>query len=548
MIIYVACWPILAFLAGKLIPAIGSGDLSSVFNIIIKSLIIFLIQKVAQFGQDVYIAKPSLEISEVMRQNLFSKIHKIKINYINNISAGDITYRLTEDADRVSEVIYKSFQDTLPCILQLLAVIIYMFYLDWSLALSTFILAPIIIFSVNTFGKRVLIASEKSQESTSDLAGLIGESINGISTIRAFAAENWIKGRFKKRLKNNKKAKYKTLKLLAFQHPIVGFIEAFGILAILGLGAFRINLGLLTSEEFSSFFAAILMLIDPISHISTNFNEYKQAEASLKRLKKINLEPVEQNEKNLKNLSKIEGKIEFKKVSFEYKNDNKVLKDIDLEISKGQVIAFVGSSGAGKSTMMALILKFITPSTGEIYIDDKEINTISSKDIRTNIALVQQQPFLFSGRLIDVIRMGRIFSEDEVIKSAKIANAHKFIQKLPDKYETIISERGTNLSGGQIQRIAIARAILGNPSILLLDEATSALDADSEAEVQKGLNQAMNNRTVIIIAHRLSTTQGADKIIVFDKGIIIDRGKHIDLFNKNGIYKELCEKQLIEIT
>ena len=548
MIIYVACWPILAFLAGKLIPAIGSGELSTVTKIIINSLVVFLIQKTAQYGQDVYIAKPSLEISEVMRQSLFSKIHKIKMNFINNISAGDITYRLTEDADRVSEVIYKTFQDTLPCVLQLLAVIIYMFYLDWSLTISTFILAPIIVLSVNNFGKRVLIASEKSQESTSDLASLIGESINGISTIRSFAAENWIKGRFNTRLRSNKQAKYKTLKLLAIQHPIVGFIEAFGILAILGLGALRINLGLLNSEEFSSFFAAILMLIDPISHISTNFNEYKQAEASLKRLKKINMQPMEKDERNLEKIAKINGKIEFNHVSFEYKKDNEVLKDITLKISKGQVIAFVGSSGAGKSTMMSLILKFISPKIGDIYIDDKNIRSISSIDIRSNIALVQQQPFLFSGRIIDVIKMGRDFSEDDVIKSAKIANAHEFILKLPSKYETNITERGSNFSGGQIQRLAIARAILGNPSILLLDEATSALDSDSEAEVQKGLNQAMNNRTVIIVAHRLSTTQGADKIVVFDKGKIVDSGKHIDLFNKDGIYKELCEKQLIKVT
>ncbi|WP_036930476.1 MULTISPECIES: ABC transporter ATP-binding protein [Prochlorococcus] len=548
MIIYVACWPILAFLAGKLIPAIGSGELSTVTNIIINSLVVFLIQKTAQYGQDVYIAKPSLEISEVMRQSLFSKIHKIKMNIINNISAGDITYRLTEDADRVSEVIYKTFQDTLPCLLQLLAVIIYMFYLDWSLTISTFILAPIIVLSVNNFGKRVLIASEKSQESTSDLASLIGESINGISTIRSFAAENWITGRFNTKLRSNKQAKYKTLKLLAIQHPIVGFIEAFGILAILGLGALRINLGLLNSEEFSSFFAAILMLIDPISHISTNFNEYKQAEASLKRLKKINMQPMEKDEQNLEKITRINGKIEFNHVSFEYKKDNEVLQDITLKISKGQVIAFVGSSGAGKSTMMSLILKFINPKLGDIYIDDKNIRSISSIDIRSNIALVQQQPFLFSGRIIDVIKMGRDFSEDDVIKSAKIANAHEFILKLPSKYETNINERGSNFSGGQIQRLAIARAILGNPSILLLDEATSALDSDSEAEVQKGLNQAMNNRTVIIVAHRLSTTQGADKIVVFDKGKIVDSGKHIDLFNKDGIYKELCEKQLIKVT
>ncbi len=546
MLFYVACWPLLAYLAGNLIPAIGSGDLSKVSSIIIKSLFVFLVQKTAQFGQDVFIAKPSLEISEVMRENLFSRIQKIKMNSFENISAGDITYRLTEDADRVSEVIYKTAQDTFPCTLQLLAVIIYMFYLDWSLTVSTFVLAPLIILSVNSFGRRVLIASEKSQESTSKLAGLIGESISGMSTIRAFAAENWIEKRFYKRLSKNKKAKYRTLKLLAFQHPVVGFVEAFGILAILGLGAARINLGLLTSEEFSSFFAAILMLIDPISHVSTNFNDYKQAEASIKRLKNINLEPVEDDKENLQRLSNFEGKITFKKVNFAYKKDNKVLKNINLEIKRGEVTAFVGASGAGKSTMLALILKFITPNNGDIFIDDKNLKRLNTKDIRKNIALVQQQPFLFTGTIIDVIRMGRKFTKEEVIESARKANAHNFIQKLPEKYETEITERGLNFSGGQIQRIAIARAILGNPSILLLDEATSALDAESESEVQKGLNRAMKDRTVIVIAHRLATTQEANKIVVFDKGEIIEVGKHIDLINKPGIYKELCEKQLIK--
>ena len=546
MLIYVACWPLLAYLAGNLIPAIGSGDLSKVSSIIIKSLFVFLVQKTAQFGQDVFIAKPSLEISEVMRGNLFSRIQKIKMNSVENISAGDITYRLTEDADRVSEVIYKTAQDTIPCTLQLLAVIIYMFYLDWSLTVSTFVLAPLIILSVNSFGRRVLIASEKSQESTSNLAGLIGESINGMSTIRAFAAENWIEKRFYKRLSTNKKAKYKTLKLLAFQHPVVGFVEAFGILAILGLGAARINLGLLTSEEFSSFFAAILMLIDPISHVSTNFNDYKQAEASIKRLKNINQEPVEDDKENLRRISNFEGKISFKKVNFAYKKDNQVLKNINLEIKRGEVTAFVGASGAGKSTLLALILKFITPNNGDIFIDDKNLKILNTKDIRKNIALVQQQPFLFSGTIIDVIRMGRNFTKEEVIESARKANAHNFIQKLPEKYETEITERGSNFSGGQIQRIAIARAILGNPSILLLDEATSALDAESESEVQKGLNRAMKDRTVIVIAHRLATTQEANKIVVFDKGEIIEVGKHIDLINKPGIYKELCEKQLIK--
>ena len=545
MIIYVACWPILAFLAGKLIPAIGSGDLNSVSNIILRTLIIFLIQKTAQYGQDLFIAKPSLEISEEIRNTLFSKIHKIKINFIEKISAGDITYRLTEDADRLSEVIYKTIQDSLPCTLQLLAVILYMIYLDWSLTLSTFILAPLIIISVNKFGEKVLFASENSQETTSELASLIGESINGITTIRAYARESWIKKRFNAQLKVNKRAKFKTLKLLALQHPIVGFIEAFGILAILALGALRINLGLLNSEEFSSFFAAILMLIDPISHLTTNFNDFKQAQASFKRLEKINQQPIESDYQNSEDIKIMYGKIEFKDVTFSYLKDIKVLKGINLKISRGEIIAFVGASGSGKTTMLSLILKFIKPDKGDIYIDDKNISNLNAKSIRSKIAIVQQQPFLFSGTIKEAIKMGRKFSDDDVMKSAKIANADEFINKLPEKYNTHITERNCNFSGGQIQRLAIARAILGNPSILLLDEATSALDAESENEVQKGLNQAMKNRTVVIIAHRLSTTQNSDKIIVFDNGKIIDIGKHLDLVKKEGIYKELCEKQLI---
>ena len=287
------------------------------------------------------------------------------------------------------------------------------------------------------------------------------------------------------------------------------------------------------------------MLIDPISHLTTNFNDFKQAQASFKRLEKINQQPIESDYQNSEDIKIMYGKIEFKDVTFSYLKDIKVLKGINLKISRGEIIAFVGASGSGKSTMLSLILKFIKPDKGDIYIDDKNISNLKAKSIRSKIAIVQQQPFLFSGTIKDAIKMGRLFNDEEIIESAKIANAHEFINKLPDKYDTLITERNFNFSGGQIQRIAIARAIVGNPIILLLDEATSALDADSEAEVQKGLNQAMKNRTVIIVAHRLSTTQDAKKIVVFNNGEIVDTGTHFELIGKDGIYKDLCEKQLI---
>jgi len=289
-----------------------------------------------------------------------------------------------------------------------------------------------------------------------------------------------------------------------------------------------------------------ITFIGPSKEILKRFGNKTEAKKVAEEANVGTVPSVLVTKENLKRISNIEGKISFKKVNFTYKQDNQVLKNINLEIKKGEVTAFVGASGAGKSTMLALILKFITPNKGNVFIDDKNIKILNTKDIRKNIALVQQQPFLFSGKIIDVIRMGRNFTEEEVIESARKANAHDFIQKLPEKYETNITERGSNFSGGQIQRLAIARAILGNPSILLLDEATSALDAESESEVQKGLISAMKDRTVIVIAHRLATTQEANKIVVFDKGEIIEVGKHIDLINKPGIYKELCEKQFIK--
>tara|TARA_Y100001970_G_C14238683_1_gene863521 strand:+ start:402 stop:2051 length:1650 start_codon:yes stop_codon:yes gene_type:complete len=549
MLLYVGCWPLLAYLGGKLIPAIGSGDLKRVINIISISLAVFLIQKTAQFGQDLNFASPSLEISDKIRRNLFSRIQRINLLQLKNLSSGDISYRLTEDADRVSEFIYKTVQDTIPCTLQIIAVIIYMIYLDWSLTLSTLLLSPLIVFSISKFGEKVLYASEKSQASTSNLASLIGESIYGMPIIRAFAAEKWIENKFENKLKISRDSRYLTMKLLAIQHPVVGFIEAFGILTVLGIGATRISIGVLDSEGFSSFFAALLMLIDPISHISSNFNEYKKSEASINRLKLLEKQKHEvKSNSNLISLKMIKGSIKYKNISFSYEEGKNVLNKINLNIEPGKVIALVGSSGAGKSTLLSLLLKFITPNQGQIYVDNISIKQLDNKSLRSNIAIVQQQPFLFTGSIIENIKMGREISNDDVINSCKTSNCDEFIEKLPNKYESLIAERGTNLSGGQIQRIAIARAIVGNPSILLLDEATSALDADSEKAIQIGLKRAMKNRTVIVIAHKLSTIQEADKIIVLNKGLIMDQGNHIELINKKGIYLDFYEKQILKNT
>ena len=546
MLVYVSCWPILAWLAGKLIPAIGQGNTEQVLTVILQALLIFIIQKTAQYLQDSLLAKPALSLSQDLRTTLFRKLQKTNILFIEKLSSGDIAYRLTEDVDRVGEVIYKTIQDTTPSIFQLIAVFGYMIFIDWNLSLATIILAPLIALLVSDFGGRVLKAAEQSQKKISSLAGLLSEAIQGLQMVKAFAVEEWLQKDFDKQVKFHKEAKYKMLRLVALQHPIVGLIEIIGILTILTIGTFRIQSSGITNEEFGSYFTALLMLIDPISHITTNYNELKQGQASLRRLNEITTNPTELSKSNKGIIpDSINGNILFSNINFSYVSNNKVLNDFNLNVDSGEILALVGPSGAGKSTLFSLILNFIEPDKGKIFIDDYDLNEFNIKSLRKFIAIVPQKTFIFSGTIEEAIRFGRISSKEKIINAAKIANAHEFIEKLPKGYDTYIEERGSNLSGGQLQRISIARALLGDPTILLLDEATSALDAESEESVQKGLKQAMTNRTVLVIAHRLSTIQKADRIAVIENGKVCEIGNHNDLIKKQGRYKDFCDKQFI---
>ena len=555
MLVYVICWPFLAYLAGELTTAIGEvgknteGSLEKVGIVIFIALVVFIIQKLAQFGQDIILAKPALKISQDLRTQLFGQLQKIELKALEKLSSGDIAYRLTEDADRVGEVIYKTIQDTTPCIFQLVAVFGYMVYLDWQLSISILIIAPIITLLVSGFGMKVLIAAEKSQKQVSELAGLLNEAIQGIPLVRAFAAENWLQGRFDREVELHREARYKTLRLLALQHPVIGFIEASGILLVLGIGAARIQSGGLDGQSFSTYITGLLMLIDPISHLTTNFNEFQQGQASLKRLRAIEKEPIEDNYISSPEIIKEGiGEIFLSDITFGYKEDEIIFNNLSLKIEKGKVTALVGPSGGGKSTIFGIILRFLKPKNGEILFDSVNIDKLDTYKIRRNIGFVPQRSIVFSGSIKDAITLGRSATDQEIITAAKIANAHGFISKLSKGYETRLDERATNISGGQLQRIAIARALLTNPAVLLLDEATSALDAEAESAVQLALKQAMNKRTVLIIAHRLSTVQESDKIIVLEKGEIVDTGSHDELINKKGRYRELCEKQFIRQT
>ena len=545
-LVFVVCWPLLAWLAGQLIPAIGAGDFNRVLRVVGLALSVFLLQKLAQFGQDTLLADPALQVSQELRRRLFARLQRLEFGALEKLSSGDLTYRLTEDADRVGEVIYKTIQDTTPSALQLLVVFGYMVWLDWKLSVGTLLLAPLVAVLVSLFGARVMGAAERSQKQVSELAALLAEAIGGLPLVRAFAAESWLQRRFDTEIDLHRRARYRTQKLLALQFPVVGFLEAAGILAVLLMGAARIQAGELTGQGFSSYVAALLMLIDPISHLTTNYNEFQQGQASLRRLRQIEQEPVEPpDHADARALGQVQGELVLEGVAFGYDHAQPVLQDLDLRIEPGQVVALVGPSGAGKSTLFSLLLRFNTAQQGRILLDGQDLADLRAAELRRAVALVPQQSNVFSGTVAEAIAFGREVSREQIRAAARLANADGFIEALPGGYDSRVEERGSNFSGGQLQRLAIARAVLGDPAILLLDEATSALDAESEQAVQRGLEQAMDGRTVLVIAHRLSTVQEADRIVVLEQGRIVDQGSHDLLISRPGRYRDLCERQLI---
>ena len=546
MVVFVSSQLVLMSLMGRLLPNVGSGDLERILPVIGLVLLVFAIQKIAQFGQDSLLAGPALQVSQSLRRDLFQRLQRVQLGALEKMSSGDLTYRLTEDADRVSEVIYKTLHDSIPSALQLVAVLGYMLWLDWKLTVAILLLAPFVAWLISVFGARVMAATERSQKKVSELAGLLGEAIEGLPLVRAFAAEPWLERRFEDEIDQHRLARYNTYRLVALQHPVVGIIEVLGFATVLVLAAIRISSGDLEITGLITYLTGLVLLIDPIAHVTANYNEFQQGQSSLRRLREIEQEPSEPDDPTpALPLGRLRGDLTFNQVQFSYTPGQPVLQNLNLSIHAGQVVALVGPSGAGKTTLFSLLLRFNCVDQGQLLFDGKDLSRVRARDLRQQVALVPQRSSVFSGTIADAIRFGRDCSEEDLHQAAKLANAHDFIVQLPNGYATRLQERGTNVSGGQLQRIAIARAVLGNPAVMLLDEATSALDAEAEAAVQLGLKQAMAGRTVLVIAHRLATVQEADQIVLMERGSIVDVGTHDALMQRGGRYRELCEKQFI---
>ncbi len=545
-IAFTVFWPILAWLAGRMANYIGEGNVQSIAQLAIATAVIFLLRGAVQYGQDSLMAKAALNVALELRKVVYSHLQKLSLNYFEAAKTGDLSYRLTEDIDRIGEVVNNFFHQFVPCILQFVVVLGYMFYLNWQLTSATLIIAPLMAVTIGMFGEKLLKYSHRSQNRISNLSALLTEVFSGIRLVQAFAAEDYTLQRFTIEAEQNKQAKYLAEKLKALQILVVGFLEAMSVVFLFLLGAWQISQDNLTGSEFVSYVAAVALLIDPISLTTNNYNQFKQGEASVDRIfELLAIEPQIIEQQKALSLPEITGKVEYKDVSFSYNSEQLVLKNISLLAYPGETIALVGMSGAGKSSLVNLLSRFYNCDQGSIFLDGIDISKVTLKSLRQQIGIVPQETILFSGTIADNIAFGKTeFELKEIETAAKIANAHQFITELSQGYYTYVGERGVNLSGGQRQRIAIARAILSNPRILILDEATSALDSESEALVQEAMMRIMENRTVFIIAHRLGTVKNADKILVLEKGEIIESGNHQELLALNGRYASFYSQQL----
>ena len=522
------------------------GEVEALLFICILVLITFFFKNIFRYSGLYFLTPIRNGIVHDLRMDLHKKIISLPLPFFTEKRKGDLTARLTSDLVEIEWSIMSSlemiFKDPLNIIIYLLTLIA----ISSKLTLFVIILFPITGIIIGLIGKSLKKSSEKGQRKMGDLLAIIDENIAGLRIIKAFNAESYINQKFKKESGNYKSIMTRLLRKKDLSSPMSELLSTIVMVIVMWFGGQLVlsgNTGL-SAEEFIGYILIFSQIIPPAKSLTSSYYHIQKGSAAAERIYEIlDTENKITDIENPKYIKILNNNIEFKNLTFKYAN-TQVLNDISFSIKKGKMVALVGESGGGKSTLADLLARFYDVEEGEILIDNTNIKEISIADLKSLMGIVSQESILFNDTIYNNIRLGKInATEDEIIAAAKIANAHNFILETENGYNTNIGDRGNKLSGGQKQRLSIARAILKSPEILILDEATSSLDTESEKLVQEALENLMRARTSLVIAHRLSTIKNADEIIVLDKGKIIERGSHKELISKNGHYKKLSDLQ-----
>ena len=500
------------------------------------------------YGSTYLSGKISTGIYKDTIDDMYSKVQTLDLKFFSEMNVGELMVRFTNDAQNINTMILNLF-NLVSYGVQVVVLFGIALFVDWKLTLAVTLVTPILIQIVKKYAKKLKQAGKSRQETSGELNSRLQETISGIKVIKAFATENYEKSKFKNLSSKLRLHSLESIKYDAKSGSISEALNYIIVALLLLFGGFRVIRGHgFTTGDFITVIGSISAMYTPAKRAIGTFNNINNNSSAIDRVFEImSLESYIVDKENPVKFEKFKKDIVLSNVSFYYNKGEMVLKDINLNVKLGETVALVGNSGGGKTTIANLIPRFYDVISGSIKIDGVDIRDYELESLRRNIGIVPQETFLFSGSIKENIKYGnRHATDEEIINASKMANAHEFIEKLSDAYETEIGERGVLLSGGQKQRIAIARAILENPEILILDEATSALDNESEKLVQDALEKLMEKKTTFIIAHRLSTVINSDKIVVLQRGEIKEIGTHQELMDRNGIYRSLYERNFEE--
>jgi ATP-binding cassette, subfamily B, bacterial MsbA len=521
-------------------------------NLLIVWTIVFaFLRLLFEYIQSFFMNDVSQRVIRNLRNEVYSKIVNLPISFFGRSQTGALVSRITYDTTVIRDAISEGLTDFLFQPLQVLSNVVallavkFMFDIPWSLVLVIFVLLPLVIFPVMRVGKRLKKISRSTQEQVAEINSTLFESISGIRIVQGFGMEKYEIDKFAKQNENFYKTLMLSISRMIIVSPLTEFIGYLCLGAVLWIGGKEVIERQMSPGAFIAFLIALFSLLRPFKRLSRVHGINQHALAAAERIFEILDTPNEIVEKPdaifLKPISK---DIDFKNISFAYPNSKTLFKGLDFHVNAGEIVAVVGPSGAGKTSLVNLLPRFYDVSSGEIKIDGVNIKDVTLKSLRDQIGIVTQETILFNDTVSANIAYGRsTMPQAEIERAAKIANAHDFIMKMPYNYQTKIGDRGFRLSGGERQRISIARAVLKNPPLLILDEATSALDTESETLVQDAIHNVMKGRTVLVIAHRLSTIKDAQKIVVIDQGVVVEQGSHEELMQKDGLYKRLYDLQ-----